>query len=370
MFILRPFGEIPGVEKQAAVVENTINESFLSRKESLEKIELLIIIGLTIILGFALFKLRAKAGAIVSTLFFFGYIATTQYYFLAEGLWMSMVVPSFHIFMLYSTVTGYRFLKEERQAKETKRMFSSYVTERVVNELIKNPEMAKVGGHRNNITVLFSDIRGFTTYSENRKPEEVVAILNEYLAAMTDVVFKWNGTLDKFVGDEIMAFWGDPLKQERHAELAVRCALHMMTRLAELQEKWKSEGLEPLDIGIGINTGDVLVGNIGAEGKKMDYTIIGDHVNLGARVEALTRDYNTHILITEFTYEKVKHLIVDEQNPLPRNAERGSRIAHANFKEIEAVKVKGKERPVMVYDLIGLTEAQNKHHKNLQNKGK
>ena len=121
-------------------------------------------------------------------------------------------------------------------------MFSSYVTERIVNELIAHPEMAKLGGERREITVLFSDIRGFTPFSEKHEPEEVVAILNEYLRVMTDIIFSWEGTLDKFIGDAIVAFWGAPMEQENHAELAIRCALDMTDRLEELREKWISEG--------------------------------------------------------------------------------------------------------------------------------
>jgi adenylate cyclase len=130
-----------------------------------------------------------------------------------------------------SFIRSYRYFVEEKKARETRRMFSSYVTERVVRELIENPEMAKLGGARRDVTVLFSDIRGFTNFSEKYEPEDVVAILNEYLTTMTDIIFKWEGTLDKFIGDAIVAFWGAPMKQENHAELAVRCALDMNSRL-------------------------------------------------------------------------------------------------------------------------------------------
>ncbi|MEW6675217.1 MAG: adenylate/guanylate cyclase domain-containing protein [Nitrospirota bacterium] len=192
------------------------------------------------------------------------------------------------------------------------------------------------------MTVLFSDIRGFTTFSEKHAPEEVVAILNEYLGAMTEVIFRWEGTLDKFIGDAIVAFWGAPMKQENHAELAVKCALNMVKRLEELQQKWLSEGKPSLDAGIGINTGEVLVGNIGAEGKKMDYTVIEDHVNLGARVESLTRKYNTHILITEFTLNKIRDLITT------------GKLWRTRIHGLEKVIVKGKEKPVEIYEIESL----------------
>ncbi|MBI3593104.1 MAG: adenylate/guanylate cyclase domain-containing protein, partial [Nitrospirae bacterium] len=139
---------------------------------------------------------------------------------------------------IFISVTAYNYAVEEKYARRIRAMFSSYVTERVVNELIKNPDMAKLGGERREITVLFSDVRGFTSFSEKHSPEEVVSILNEYLGEMTDIVFRWEGTLDKFIGDAILAFWGAPMKQENHAELAARCALHMVKRLGELQQKW------------------------------------------------------------------------------------------------------------------------------------
>jgi len=233
-------------------------------------------------------------------------------------------------------------------------MFSSYVTEKIVNELIKNPSMAKLGGERREITVLFSDVRGFTSLSEKHSPEEVVSILNEYLGEMAEIVFKWEGTLDKFIGDAILAFWGAPMKQENHAELAVKCALNMVKRLEELQQKWQSEGKSVLDCGIGINTGEVLVGNIGAEGKKMDYTAIGDHVNLGSRVEGLTKKYNVHILITEFTLDKIRGLIT------------AGKLYRTSVKGLEKVVVKGKEQPVAIYEVKGLEQGAESRVKEVE----
>jgi len=162
----------------------------------------------------------------------------------------------------------------------------------------------------------------------------VVSLLNEYLGAMTEIVFEYEGTLDKFVGDAIVALWGAPIGQPDHAERACRCALAMIDKLTQLQAKWAAEGKQVIDIGIGINTGDMVVGNIGAPGKKMDYTVIGDNVNLGARLESLTRQYNNHIIISEYTYNKVKNITA--------------------VNELGSVTVKGKQQPVVIYDLVGL----------------
>jgi adenylate cyclase len=199
---------------------------------------------------------------------------------------------------------------------------------------------------RKDVTVLFADIIGFTTLSERKSPEEVVDLLNEYFNEMTNIIFKWDGTLDKFVGDEIMAFWGAPVDQPNHAELAVRCALNMAHSLSKMQEKWMREGKEVLDCGIGINTGEVIIGNIGATGKKMDYTVIGDHVNLAARVEKLTREYNAKIIVTEFTIGHLDALIKE------------GLFGHYQLQARDNVRVKGKEKEVKIFELKGLKHGE------------
>jgi adenylate cyclase len=252
---------------------------------------------------------------------------------------MNFVYPFGNMVLISILFGTYQYFVEERRAKNLRSMFSSYVSPKVVNELINNPEMARLGGYRQEVTILFSDIAGFTSYSESREPEQVVTMLNEYFEIMTDIIFHWDGTLDKFVGDEIMAFWGAPLDQPDHAERALRCALDMSDQLDCLRERREAQGMEAVDIGIGLNTGEVLIGNIGAAGKKMDFTAIGDHVNLGARVEALTRQYKTRILITEFTEKKIKPLV-----------DKGA-FGHIELNETDTVKVKGKDRPVKVYSV-------------------
>jgi adenylate cyclase len=273
-------------------------------------------------------------------------IIANQSAFSLGGIRLNLFYPLVTLLLLGAYFITQKYFREEKRSKEIRQMFSSYVTERVVNQLIENPELARLGGERREVTVLFSDVRAFTSFSETHAPEEVVAMLNEYLEAMTEVVFQWEGTLDKFIGDAIMAFWGAPLKQENHSELAVKCSLHMIKRLEELQKKWKAEGKYPFDIGIGINTGDVLVGNIGAEDKKMDYTIIGDHVNLSSRVESLTKKYGNRILITEYTLERIRNLV-----------QSGS-IAHIYIKGLEQVIVKGKEKSVGIYGIESMPHGE------------
>lgn len=348
---ITPFAQLSGVEKQANVIENILHNRFLRRAEGVKLFDTSVIIAAGLIMILLLSRLQALGGALLSLTLFAGYIIATQYLFSAHGVWAGLMIPSASIVLLYSSITGYRFLVEEHKSNKIRTMFSSYVTKKVVDALLENPDMAKLGGHRREVTVLFSDIIGFTKYSEDRDPEKVVSMLNEYFGEMTEIVFNWDGTLDKFVGDELMAFWGAPLEQENHAELAVRCALNMRKALKKLQKRWEAEGKEALDIGIGINTGDVLVGNIGAEGKKMDYTIIGDHVNLGARVEALTRQYEAGIIITEFTFEQVKRLLVTEENPMAASEIRGTRIGKVGLTGLENVRIKGRSSSVTIYAL-------------------
>lgn len=340
-----PFSaEMPGVEKHANVIASILDDRPLRRWGASANASVLLISGLLFSLLLALGIRRFKiVGASVVTLVFLSLLSFSAYeLFVSKGIWMDFLYPALNIFGGFVAVTSYNYAVEEKFARTVRAMFSSYVTERVVNELIRNPELAKLGGDRKEITLLFSDVRGFTTFSEKHAPEEVVTILNEYLAAMTTVVLKWEGTLDKFIGDAILAFWGAPMVQEDHAELAVRCALDMMRELGKLKEKWSSEGKTAFDIGIGINTGEVIVGNIGAEGKKMDYTIIGDHVNLGSRVESLTRQYDVQVIITEFTLERIRHAVED------------GLIGHVAVRGLDNVIVKGKDKPVGIYELSSI----------------
>jgi len=263
------------------------------------------------------------------------WIAFVAAAFIFFGIWIELVFPLGLSLSLYLGITGYKFIIEEKEKRWIRRAFSRYVSEEIMEEILKDPSKLQLGGERRTITVLFSDIKGFTSYSEKRSPEQTLTILNEYLDAMTKVIFKNRGTLDKYVGDEIMALFGAPTHEDPKvcAQRAVRTACEMMECLNGLQEKWVSEGKAPLDIGIGVNTGEVVVGNVGST-IVMDYTVIGDAVNLGARLEALTRQFNNHIIISGFTYDYVKDIV--------------------RTKPLESIKVKGKDIPVMIYDVIGL----------------
>lgn len=361
---------LSGVEKNATVVDNILRKRFLHRTDTMRLLDALFILGFGIVLGWIIPRVRAIYGAAVAGALMGFDLSFSQYLFDRHGLWINLLYPAATIVFSYSALTLFRFMTEERQAGEVRRIFSSYVTPKIVAELIKDPEKAKLGGQRKVLTVLFSDIRGFTTYSERHTPEEVVAILNEYLQAMTEVIFRWEGTLDKFIGDAIMVFWGAPTDQPNHAELAVRCALHMRHRLATLQEKWRAEGKEVLDTGIGINTGEMVVGNMGVEGRKMDYTVIGDHVNLAARLESLTREYALPILLSESTWLSVKPLIYEKppiserrekSRPIrhPERRKHPTWVGHIEVHDLHGIKVKGKEQTVQVFGIVESPRERN-----------
>jgi adenylate cyclase len=204
--------------------------------------------------------------------------------------------------------------------------------------MLKDPAKLKLGGDKKDLSVLFSDIRGFTTFSESIQPEMLVKLLNEYLTAMTDIIFRYEGTLDKYMGDAIMAIYGAPLPQPDHARRACLTAIDMMDELRMIQIKWEKDGYPRLDIGIGINSGIMVVGNMGSV-RRFDYTVMGDSVNLASRLEGLNKIYGTNVIIGEETYERVKNSAV--------------------CREIDLVRVKGKTQPVKIYELMAMDGASD-----------
>jgi adenylate cyclase len=222
-----------------------------------------------------------------------------------RGLWIDITITMLALVFAYVGDLAWKYFVEGREKRQVKKLFSRYVSKDVYDQLVANPSLAALGGARRHMTVLFSDIRGFTTLSEKGTPEDVVKQLNELFTRMVAVVFDHRGTVDKFVGDMIMALYGAPLDDEDHAEHAVQTALAMIKTLEQMNEEWARDGKPQLGIGIGINTGDMIAGNVGSE-TIMSYTVIGDAVNLGARLESLNKDYGTRIIISEATRERLK----------------------------------------------------------------
>ena len=222
-----------------------------------------------------------------------------------------------------------------REKEVIKDAFRRYVSRQVAEEIFKEPDryLSALKGERKRVSVLFADIRGFTPMAEKMAPEKVVSILNEYLTYMTSAVFKYKGTLDKFIGDCVMAVYGAPLSVHNPTEMAVKTAVEIQKKVAELNSKRVSSGEDPVYVGIGINTGEVVVGNIGSS-ERMDYTVIGDNVNLAARIQAKANEMGVEILISGSAYDEVKDIVV--------------------ARELPPVRVKGKTEPVRIYVVEGL----------------
>ncbi len=219
------------------------------------------------------------------------------------GNWQVPVAgPEFGLLVLASVIPTKRFFGEEREKLRVKRAMSSYLSEKVMNKVLEHPDNIKLGGVKQVITVMFCDIRGFTAYCDNRDSEEVLTVLNEYMEVMTQVVFKYDGTVDKYIGDCIMAFWNAPQEQADHAQRAVCCAMEMRYALANFKTKRAGKDTELFECGIGIHTGEALVGNMGST-LKLNYTAMGSNVNLGARLESLTKRLNERILISQATLD-------------------------------------------------------------------
>ena len=333
-----------GVEKNATVIENIIHEQLLRTGLWAGPLEVGLVLLLGLVLAIILPRVHALYGLVLVVCVGTAYVSLVQYLFAIERLSLPLLMPMSTLGLVFMVTTVLSYMLRERQAKEVRAMFASYVSPRIVRELMKSPVKATLGGERKELTMLFADLVGFTSYSEHRPAEAVVEQLNEYLGAMTDVIFRWNGTLDKFVGDEIVVFWGAPVDQPNHVELAVQCALEMRARLTTLHRKWKEAGKPILENGIGINTGTALVGNIGAQGKKMDYTMIGDQVNLASRIQGLTRTLGHSILLTEQTATRLEHTLAEATSVM-----QSAGLSHVVLRKVRVVTVKGREEPVGVY---------------------
>ncbi len=325
-----PFGGInyPGVEIHANVIDNILNRSFLLHGANQVVLDLLAIFlfGLPLGLWLALAKPRSMLYGLL-LLVPFGFAV---WFAFLHGRWLNFTVPSGTLVANVGFVAMYRALVEEKEKRRVRGAFQQYLSPEVIRRLLQNPELVKP--RRTEITVMFSDVRGFTSISEKLDAQELAALLNEYLTEMTQIVFRHSGTLDKYIGDAVMAFWGAPFEEHEHAINACHAALAMMARLKELQEKWRSSGRPLLDIGVGLCTGVASVGNMGSA-LRYGYTALGDTVNLSSRLEGLNKEYGTHILLSDTT-----HAAVENQRLF--------------FRELDLIRVKGKLQPVTLYELV------------------
>jgi adenylate cyclase len=320
-------GLMPGIQIHASVADDFLSNRVMRPESRAVRIALVVTFALVIGLIATLLPAWWAAAVFVAIVAVYAFVATQLF---AAGHWINLTQPTLASSLALFGGVGYQYFFEGREKRKMKRLFGQYVSKDVYEQLVANPDLARLGGQRRHMTVLFSDIRGFTTVSEKGQPEEIVAILNEYFTRMVEIVFAHKGTLDKFVGDMVMALFGAPLDDPNHAEHAVDAALEMIRELNRLNEKWMAEGRPALDIGIGVSTGPMIAGNIGSEAI-MSYTVIGDSVNLGARLESLNKEYGTRIIISEATRAALPDRYL--------------------FRPLGNVVVKGKTRPVAIFEV-------------------
>jgi adenylate cyclase len=337
-----PFQQMgyPGVEVHANFIDEILYNHFIQRgiRENLVDMGFILFFSLGAGLLISIVSpMRATAAFVLILGLFFWF---TYYLFAAYRIWIVAFLPSAALSVNYASIISYRFFFEEREKRKVRGAFSQYVPPGLIGRLLEHPELLRLGGEEKVLTAMFSDIRGFTALSESLTPTALVEVLNEYLTEMTNVIFKHWGTLDKYIGDAIMAFWGSPYPQDDHALRSCKAALEMLETLHKLQERWKEQGRPNIDIGIGINTGQMVVGNMGSK-TRFNYTIMGDNVNLASRLEGTNKKFGTRLIISENTYELVKDQML--------------------VRELDLIKVKGKKQPVRIYELLGTPADIEKH---------
>ncbi len=328
-----PYGAtLPGVEIRASIIESLLQGDALQRPEWMMVLDAAGMLAMGVLLIALLPRLGVTGGGVLAAGLLGGYLLLVIYFFRAEGLWLNIVYPTLLVAALFASSTLLQYFFTFSEKRYLKVAFQHYVPPAVVEDLVADAGRLSLGGEKRELTVLFSDIRGFTTLSEAMAPEDLVKLMNEYFTVMTDQVFAHRGSLDKYIGDAIMAVFGAPVAEPRHAALACRSALDMVRTLRVFQESLRQRGLPAIDIGVGINTGSVVVGNMGSA-SRFNYTVVGDPVNLASRVEHLNKEYGTNILVTEYTYLPVK-----DEFPLAR--------------EVDRVRVRGRAQPVILFELI------------------
>ncbi|MFZ3072507.1 MAG: adenylate/guanylate cyclase domain-containing protein [Thermodesulfobacteriota bacterium] len=330
----------PGVEVHTTLVANILESRYLVNDFRTKLLNVALMVFLPLVLSFLLYRVKHTFVSLSVFSVFALFVAGMDFYlFSSFSLILSVTYPILAISLAYLSIEAYRNLIVERKSKFYRKAFSTYVPPQLVAEIIKDPSRLKLGGQKKIITVLFSDIRGFTTFSERMPPDELVSMLNEYLTPMTEIVFKEEGTLDKYIGDAIMAIFNAPLELKDHPVRACTVALNMVRKVPELNRAWSKMGRPPIAIGVGLNTGEAVVGNMGAE-LRFDYTAIGDAVNLASRLEGQTKTYGVDVIASEYTYRACKDSFI--------------------FRDIDYIKVKGKAEAAGVFHLMGFKGEEDK----------
>ena len=321
----------PGVEVHANTIDNLLHGDLIRRGPREDLLDLAVIVLFTLPVGVLLSAVSPLEATLVLCSALGLFLWLSYDFFAVHSVWIAVFLPLAALFVNYGAIVSYRYFFEEREKKQVRNVFQHYVAPGVIKQMLDRPDLLQLGGKEQELTAMFTDIRGFTSLSEKLSPHRLVELLNDYFTAMTEIIFKHRGTLDKYIGDAIMAFWGAPYPQPEHAELACRTGIEMIHAVKELQVRWQQQGLPYIDIGIGINTGSMLVGNVGSL-RRFNFTIMGDNVNQAQRLESLNKAFGTGLIISHATYQYV-------QGKFPT-------------RELDFLRVKGKAQPVMVYQVF------------------
>ena len=321
-----------GVENHGAVIDNILAKSFMRRTDRIYVTELIIVLCIGLLFSPLMVFSRAAVSAASVVLFMTAYYFVDKYLWFGRGEWVYMGMPFIEIFSMFIVTTMYKYLSEERDKKKVKGAFGLYLAPEVIDQVLSDPEALKPGGEKKELTVFFSDVRSFTTISESLSPEMLCELMNDYFTPMADIILRNKGVLDKYIGDAIMAFWGAPLALPQHADVACMAAIEMLFALDKLRVDLAKKGFPAIDIGIGLNTGLMSVGNMGSP-QRFCYTVMGDAVNLGSRLEGATKDYGIKIMISESTHRKLTNKTLFTR-------------------DLDDIRVKGKMEPVKVFELM------------------
>lgn len=322
----------PGVDIQATNLDNLIHNQIVRSVTPMQEFMLNLALVIAAFIIVANFSLIAGLGIMV--LMVVGYIFMSV---LSYKLNFAVPVITPIALQMVTMIFGYsrKFIVEARNKEKIKDAMGKYISQDIMENVVSDIDNVKLGGKKADVTVLFADIRGFTSMSEKLEPDEISVILNEYFTALEPIISSYNGVINKFIGDAVMAIFGEPIQDKNHAVNAVKCANAMLLKVQELQKKWLEEGKPKIEIGVGINTGEAFVGNIGSE-KRLEYTVIGDMVNLASRIESYNKVYKTQFLISSSTYEYVRGI--------------------ADVIKISEVKIRGKEKKMNIYEVLRLTK--------------
>ena len=321
-----------GVETHANLVAGIMDGTVKERPAYTLGLELILLLVIGLLLALALPVLSPLWAIALSTVVLLAFAVFN----LLMWTFVNLALPAASALVMTAVIfignMSYGFFIESRGKRSLAKLFGQYVPPELVDEMAKDPGAYTLAGESREMTVLFSDVRGFTTISEGLDPHQLTQLMNMFLTPMTHVIHRHRGTIDKYMGDAIMAFWGAPLHDEQHAKHALLAAMDMIAGLNALQDQFKAKGWPPIKIGVGLNTGEMIVGNMGSE-FRLAYTVMGDAVNLGARLEGLTKEYGVQIIVSEFTRAAVPDFL---------------------FRELDCVRVKGKDKPVGIYEPVCL----------------